>query len=118
MLTEIAFAAKRYWGYPERWIEHWRDALTIAPEAILKHEIYAAIVDGLIVGFYTLARKKHRLALLHLWVLSQAMSCGVGRSLFLHAVEPTKALGFRALEIESDPNAEGFYLHPGARRMG
>jgi hypothetical protein len=27
-------------------------------------------------------------------------------------------LGFRALEIESDPNAEGFYQRLGARRIG
>jgi hypothetical protein len=27
-LTGIAFAAKRHWGYPENWIESWRDLLT------------------------------------------------------------------------------------------
>jgi len=117
-LTEIAFAAKRHWGYPEHWMEHWHEALTITPEAILKHEFYAAIVDGRIAGFHALARKEHRLELLHLWVLPQAMGGGVGRSLFLHAVERTKALGFRELEIESDPNAQGFYVHLGARRVG
>ena len=46
------------------------------------------------------------------------MGRGVGRSLFLHALERTRALGFRALEIESDPNAEGFYLRLGAHRVG
>jgi hypothetical protein len=38
--------------------------------------------------------------------------------LFCHAVERTKALGFSKLEIESDPNAEGFYRRVGARRAG
>jgi hypothetical protein len=42
----------------------------------------------------------------------------IGHSLFLHALERTKALGFRELEIESDPNAEGFYRRLGARRVG
>jgi GNAT superfamily N-acetyltransferase len=118
VLTEIAFAAKRHWGYPERWIEHWHDALTITPDSVLKHETYAALVDGRIAGFYALARKERSLELLHLWVLPQAMGGGVGRSLFLHAVERTRALGFRELEIESDPNAEAFYLRLGARRVG
>ena len=118
VLTAIAFAAKRHWGYPEQWIECWRDALTIKPEFILSHETHAARVDGRSVGFYALGRKVDRLDLLHLWVLPKAMGRGVGRSLFFHAVERTKALGFKELEIESDPNAEGFYLHLGARRVG
>ena len=50
-LTEIAHAAKRHWGYPERWIEIWRDALTITPDFISIHEVYAASVDGKIAGF-------------------------------------------------------------------
>jgi hypothetical protein len=33
-LTAIAFAAKRYWGYHERWIESWSDLLTIKREYI------------------------------------------------------------------------------------
>jgi hypothetical protein len=46
------------------------------------------------------------------------MGQGIGRSLFLHAVDRAKHLGFKKLEIESDPNAEGFYLRMGARRVG
>jgi GNAT superfamily N-acetyltransferase len=51
-------------------------------------------------------------------VLPDAMGRGVGRSLFLHALERARELGCRELEIESDPNAEGFYQHMGARRVG
>lgn len=118
MLTEIAFAAKRHWGYPERWIEAWRDVLTVPPELIASHETYAAIVDGRNVGFYALGRKGGRLVLLHLWVLPDAMGRGVGRALFAHARERMKALGFSELEIESDPNAKGFYQRMGAHRAG
>jgi GNAT superfamily N-acetyltransferase len=117
-LTEIAFAAKRHWGYPEPWIESWREMLTIEPEFIASHETYAAIVDRRIVGFYALGRKESRLELLHMWVLPDCMGRGVGRSLFHHALERAKALGLRELEIESDPNAEGFYQKMGARRVG
>jgi GNAT superfamily N-acetyltransferase len=117
-LTAIAFAAKRHWGYPERWIESWHDLLTVSPEFIAKHETYAAIIDGRIAGFYALGRKGDRADLLHMWVLPDAMGRGVGRSLFLHAVERTKASGCAELEIESDPNAEGFYQRLGAHRIG
>jgi GNAT superfamily N-acetyltransferase len=118
LLTDIAFAAKRHWGYPEKWMESWRDALTVQPEFIAHHETYAAILDGRTVGFYALGRRDDRLELLHLWVLPNAMGQGVGRSLFLHCLERARALGCRKLEIESDPNAEGFYQHMGAQRVG
>ena len=117
-LSEIAFAAKRYWGYPDRWMESWRDALTVRPEFIASHETCAAILDGRTVGFCALGRKDDRLELVHMWVLPDAMGRGVGRALFLYSLERTRELGFRELEIESDPNAEGFYQHMGARRVG
>jgi hypothetical protein len=45
-LTRIAFAAKRYWGYPESWIQHWRDGLTITPEFVRNSRVYAAVSGG------------------------------------------------------------------------
>jgi GNAT superfamily N-acetyltransferase len=118
VLTEIAFAAKRHWGYPERWIENWRDTLTVRPEFITSHATYAAILDRRTAGFYALDRKDDRMKLVHLWVLPNAMDQGVGRSLFIHSLDRARDLGCRKLEIESDPNAEGFYRHMGARRTG
>jgi len=117
-LTAIAFVAKRHWGYPEKWIESWRDVLTVQPEFIANHETYTAMVEDRRVGFYALGLKDGRLDLLHMWVSPDVMGRGVGRSLFIHAIERTRELGFRELEIESDPNAEAFYQHMGAHRVG
>ena len=117
-LSNIAFAAKGHWRYPERWLEIWRDTLTVQPEFIVAHETYAAVADGSTVGFYALRCEGERPRLEHLWVLPDAMNQGVGRALFVHAVERAKAFGYRAMEIESDPNAEGFYQKLGARRIG
>src|SRR5256885_12005570 len=109
MLTAIALAAKRHWGYPERWIGSWIHLLTVEPRAIAEQETYTAYLDGEEVGFYSLCRALDRMCLEHLWVLPKAMRRGVGRALFIHAVERVRALGFVTLEIESDPNAVGFY---------
>lgn len=118
MLTEIAFAAKRHWGYPEPWISSWIHMLTIQPAFIAEHETYAAYIDGRIAGFHALRRGANQMHLEHLWVLPRAMRRGVGRALFAHAVERVRALGFSTLEIESDPNAAGFYERMGARQIG
>ena len=39
-LTEIAFAAKRYWSYPEHWIQFWSPILTISAEFIEQYETF------------------------------------------------------------------------------
>ena len=57
-LTAIAFAAKRHWGYPERWLEHWHDVLTITSGFIGSREIYTAVTNDQIIGFYALDRRE------------------------------------------------------------
>lgn len=117
-LTEIAHAAKRHWGYPERWIESWRDTLTIRAELIAANVAYLAMEDTRAAGFYLLTNGSDGLHLDHLWIMPRAMDRGVGRALFEHAVAQAKGLGQETLKIEADPNAEGFYTRMGARRVG
>ena len=117
-LTEIAHAAKRHWGYPERWIQCWQDVLTMRPEFIAANVAYSAIEDDRAIGFYLLTNESDGLHLDHLWVIPREMGRGIGRALFEHAIEQARNLGGRTLKIEADPNAEGFYTRMGARRVG
>lgn len=119
-LTAIAHAAKRHWGYPEAWITHWRDALTITPASLRDHAVFvAAEADGdLPCGFYALAVDGADAVLEHLWVEPRSMGRGVGRALLHHAVATAREAGAARLEIDSDPHAEGFYRRMGARRVG
>jgi GNAT superfamily N-acetyltransferase len=118
ILTEIAFAAKRHWGYPEQWIQRWTSVLTVQAEFIAKNETYIAYAGGQAVGFYGLVSRAGKMSLEHFWVVPNAMRQGIGRLLFSHAVQRAKTMGFCAIEIESDPNAEKFYERMGARRVG
>ena len=118
VLTEIAHAAKRHWGYPERWIQSWRDILTMRPEFIATNVTYCAMEDARAVGFYLLTNENDGLHLDHLWITPDAMGRGIGRALFKHALEQARKLGHRTLKIEADPNAEGFYTRMGARHVG
>jgi N-acetylglutamate synthase-like GNAT family acetyltransferase len=117
-LTEIAHAAKRHWGYPENWIERWKDDLTITPEFISKHEVYLAVADTEIVGCCALVYGDSLAELEHMWIKPEHIGTGVGRALFLYLKERAVQLGLPALEISSDPNAEGFYQRMGAKRTG
>ena len=117
-LTRVAFAAKRYWGYPERWISHWSESLTITPEFVRNNEVYAAVSGSGPFGFYAITGTGRELELEHLWVSPAWIGSGAGRMLFEHAVDKATSLGASTVKIESDPNAEGFYLRMGARRVG
>ena len=117
-LSRVAFAAKAHWGYPEVWMERWREGLTISPEFVSQREVYAAFVEGEPVGFYALVGEGPKIELEHLWVLPERMGLGLGRALFDHALGRAAALGAEVLGIEADPNAEGFYRRMGARRVG
>ena len=117
-LSRIAFAAKSHWGYPERWIQHWEESLTIIPEFVRDNEVYAAVSGGEPVAFYALTGKGRKMELDHLWVSPGWIGKGIGRVLFEHAIQRAASLGAEVVEIEADPNAEGFYRRMGARRIG
>jgi GNAT superfamily N-acetyltransferase len=117
-LSAIAFAAKSHWGYPAHWLERWRHQLTISPEFIATNETFVARIDRRIVGFSALVAADAGMSLEHLWVLPEEMGQGVGRRLFTYAVARATARGASCLTIESDPNAEAFYRHLDAVRVG
>jgi GNAT superfamily N-acetyltransferase len=77
-----------------------------------------ACIDQSLVGFYALIDNGSMWTLDHLWVQPDSIGLGLGRRLLQHAIGQAKRSGARSIEIESDPNAEGFYRHLGARRVG
>jgi GNAT superfamily N-acetyltransferase len=117
-LTTIAHDAKRHWGYPEHWIQHWQDDLTISPDFIAGNQVYVAESEGELLGFYALVVRDDKAVLDHLWVTPAHIGTGVGKELFIHAMQNAASRDISAVEISSDPNAEGFYQKMGAHRSG
>ena len=117
-LTDLAHESKRHWGYPENWISHWKDALTITPEYIAANQVFVAEDDESIIGFYALVVSGDRAELDHMWVSPDHLGTGVGKALFVHAMRAAKGQSLSEVEILSDPNAEGFYQKMGAYRTG
>ena len=117
-LTQIALDAKRHWGYPEHWITHWEADLTISPEFIRDNHVYVAEEDDQLRGFYALCVEGDKAELEHMWVTPACIGTGIGKELFLDAVERAAALNVHAVELSADPNAAGFYRHMGATQTG
>ena len=118
LLTAIAHAAKRHWGYPEKWIEQWQIDLTITPEFIADNEVFVAIVNDSIAGCCALVVTGALAEIEHMWINPEHMGSGVGRALFEHARDRARELQLPVLELSADPNAEGFYERMGAKRVG
>ena len=118
LLTRIAVESKAHWNYPAAWMEEWSLLLVISPTQLARDEVFCAEVDGRIVGFYAIRELRNKGHLEHLWVLPQFIGQGIGRALFEHALEQARTRGLKAILVESDPNAAGFYLRMGARPLG
>src|SRR5215207_1911181 len=117
-LTQIALTAKAHWGYPERWMELWKPQLTFSPEYLEESESWVAAADNRPIAFYTLQERAGAAWIENLWVSPEYIGKGVGKMLFLHAVELSRQRGYKNLRLEADPNAIGFYERMGMHKIG
>ena len=117
-LSEIAFAAKQFWGYPDDWMAGWRGELTLTPDYIRTSPVWVAELGGETAGFFGLRRADNLWHLEHLWLRPAWIGKGLGRALFAEAVRQARSAGAAELQIRSDPQAESFYLKMGAVRTG
>lgn len=116
-LTRIAITAKRHWHYPEKWIQIWLPLMTMTPECISENEVWLKVIEGEPVAYYSLKQDESGLWLDNLWVLPEHMGKGIGKDLFIHALERSCLRNVSILKIEADPNAQSFYEHMGARKV-
>ncbi len=117
-LTRIALAAKAHWGYPKRWMEVWAPELTFRPEYFMENESWEAVEGESPIAFYTLQDKDGDAWIENLFVFPEFIGKGIGKMLFLHATELARQRGYKILQLESDPNAVGFYQKMGMYKIG
>ena len=117
-LGEIAFVAKSHWGYPAGWMESWRPDLMITSHYLETEQVCVAEIEGEVIGFAGLSFSDHGRHIEHLWLLPGYMGRGLGRKLFEEVIRLARHEGTRKLFIQSDPNAEAFYVKMGAIRIG
>ena len=118
MLSQIAFSAKAHWGYPKHWMEMWKPQLTFSPEYFKQYQSWVAVDRRKPIAFYTLEQRNGNAWLENLWVMPEYIGKGIGKALFLHAVEQSRQRGLKALQLEADPNAIGFYKKMGMYKIG
>ncbi|MFD5321811.1 GNAT family N-acetyltransferase [Streptomyces sp. NPDC127098] len=117
-LTALTHRSKAHWGYPRDVLDRWRDLLTITAGTIRADHVVVAERAGVLLGYYRLHGAAPDGELADLFLDPPVIGTGLGRTLWEHAVATARERGFRTLTWESDPNAEPFYRHLGAERIG
>ncbi len=118
-LSELAFRSKAYWGYDDAFMAACRDELSVSEQSITDGAVYVIESDGRVLGFYSLVPlNEHDVDVGHFFLEPDSIGRGYGKKLLVHAVVVATERGYKRLLIQSDPNAEPFYLAMGAGRIG
>lgn len=117
-LTALTLRSKAHWGYDPGFLDACRAELTVRPADCDGRRVVVAENGALLLGYYRLAGSPPRGELADLFVDPRRIGTGLGKALLRHARGQAASAGMRDLAIDSDPHAEGFYLHAGAVRAG
>jgi GNAT superfamily N-acetyltransferase len=118
-LSAMALRSKAHWGYDDAFMQACVAELTVTPRTIETQPVFVLDAAGTLAGFYGLERiDETRVELYWLFVDLPWIGKGAGTKLLAHAITAAQAGGFRRMIIQSDPNAERFYLRAGATRVG
>lgn len=115
-LSRLTMRSKACWGYEEAFLAGCWNSLRLRRAEVVERRAVVAERDGVVLGVATLEGDPPGGELGLLFVEPDAMGGGVGRMLYRHVMEEAGRLGFTQMTIESDPNAEAFYLAMGAQQ--
>lgn len=117
-LSALCFRSKAVWGYDNDFMEACRRELTFEPSELRSSSIAVAEGNGEIVGVAQIKFVGSEADLLKLFIEPTALRSGVGRALFLWAMNKARSKGAERLVIEADPDAAPFYRRMGAEDCG
>jgi ribosomal protein S18 acetylase RimI-like enzyme len=117
-LTDLAMRSKAVWGYDDRFMAMCLEELTVRPDAIDGGEVWVAETDDAIVGLVELVREGRSAEIRMIFVEPGCVRSGIGSALWRHAEARARAQGAADLNVDADPNAEGFYRRMGMRVVG
>lgn len=119
ILTKITKKSKAYWGYSEEQILKWNDNLTISKDYIENNSVFKLINGNEIVGYYSFIIKEQNDVLLdNLFILPEYIGKGFGKYLMNDFLNRMKNEKFEKITLDSEPNAEEFYLKFGFKKIG
>ena len=117
-ITALSLRSKAHWGYDDAFMAQCATELRWDEEDLDRLLVHVAEQGGELLGFAAVDPGADPPELDALFVEPRAMGAGVGRALLATARAAAVEEGIAELAIDSDPEAEAFYLRAGARRVG
>ena len=119
ILTQITKKSKAYWGYSAEQIQKWEVSLTISQDYIREHDVFKLVKDSVIIGYYSyLFEDGKNVKMDNLFILPEYIGKGFGKYLFLDFLNRMKEAEIQTIQLDSEPNAEGFYSKMGFVKIG
>lgn len=118
-LTDLTIRSKSHWGYSPDQIQKWVPDLTLTPEYLQAHQVYKAVVEDKLIGYYsyweTDAITVH---LDNLFIDPPFIGHGYGSELMQDFLQRVKLAGYSKVTLDADPHATAFYLKLGFEIVG
>ena len=119
ILDEMTLAGARHWGHHVKHPEAYAGLAEQlkAEDGPENHPVFVLEEDEEVVAFYELRDRNDHVELLRMFMRTDLIGRGYGRTLWNHAVDQAAQMRDRML-IMSDPGATGFYTSVGATFEG
>ena len=128
-LTELSFASKRYWHYPESYMKVWEKELTVSETYIESNDVWVYEQEGEPVAYYAVTWLEADMKLYgywlkrgywldHMFASPACIGSGIGSRLFNHLLLIYGKRKAGVMRVLSDPHAKGFYERMGAMYCG
>ena len=128
-LTELSFASKAHWHYPQSYYRRWQQELTITADYIESHDVFVCDDGSSPCGYYSLVVLEEAFTvsgvvlaagvwLEHMFVHPDNIGQGVGTLLFNHMCRLVEARGDNLIHLLADPHARAFYEKMGCEYQG
>lgn len=119
ILTSITKKSKAYWGYSAEQIQKWDKNLTISQDYIRDYNVFKLVDNELILGYYSYVFKDEKVIELdNLFILPEYIGKGFGKYLVLDFLNQIKEEKIERIILDSEPNAENFYVKMGFIKIG
>lgn len=113
-LTALTIRSKAHWNYTAEQIDGWRDELRISEKYIQENEVHKIELDGLIAGFYAFNSINESVIKLNFFFVDPVfIGKGCGNALMQDFFLRMENAFCHKVLVDSDPNAEAFYLKYG-----
>lgn len=119
-INEIFRLSKGSWGYSDEFMQQCMKDYRINTGHINENTMHLFYVDGHVAGFYnfTFDEDKHSVELDYFFLHPDYFGKGLGRKMWEKCLETAISLNIPKFILNADPNAEGFYLQMGCKKIG